>query len=318
MDGDPGHDDAFAMMLGVQHLDVLGFTAVAGNCTVDKAAYNALRILDTIGRADIPVFRGQSCPLVVPLVTAPNFHGESGLDGPILPPPRAELQKERAADFIIDTAMSVDGLSIIATGPLTNIATALNQEPRIARRIREISLMGGSVTYGNWTPSAEFNIFVDPEAAYRVFNSGIHIKMSGLNITQQACITPREFDRISAVTTKAGRFAKDLLTFFMASSMRIAGIPGADLHDAVAAAWFIKPELITSAAMHITVELRGQYTRGMTVCDYRHLRSDRPDVDLARDSRYKPHGETPNAEAGLELDFEGFIQLIVDTLKAYN
>ncbi len=318
MDGDPGHDDAFAMMLGVQHLNVLGFTAVAGNCTVDKAAFNALRILDTIGRSDIPVFRGQSCPLVVPLVTAPNFHGESGLDGPILPPPRAKLQKERAADFIIDTAMSTDDLSIIATGPLTNIATALDQEPRIASRIREISIMGGSVTYGNWTPAAEFNIFVDPEAAYKVFNSGVHIKMSGLNITQQACITPREFDRIAAVKTKAGKFAADLLTFFMTTSMSVAGIPGADLHDAVAAAWLIKPELIKSASMHITVELRGQYTRGMTVCDYRHLRSDRPDMDLARCTRYTARGEPPNAEAGLELNFEGFIQLILDTLKAYN
>ena len=318
MDCDPGHDDAFAIMLAAQHLDLIGVTTVAGNSSLEKTTVNALKILEAIGRSDVPVYAGHSVPLVAPLITAPMFHGESGLDGPVLPPPSAKAMDRHAVDFIVDSAMSIDGLTLIATGPLTNVAAALNREPRIAARIREIAIMGGSVTYGNWTPAAEFNIYVDPEAAYRVFNSGVHVKMAGLNITQQACITPKEFKRIAAVPTKAGKFAAELLTFFMGSSMKIAGIHGADLHDAVTAAWLIKPELVKAAPMHITVELRGQYTRGMTVCDYRHLRSDRPDVDLARNSEYEPRGEAPNAEAGLELDFEGFVRLIVDTLAAYK
>lgn len=316
MDCDPGHDDAFAMMLAAKHLDLVGVTTVGGNSPLEKTTVNALKILEAIDRTDIPVFAGHSCPMVVPLVTAPMFHGESGLDGPVLPPPSVPARKEHAVDFIVDTVMSNDDITLIATGPLTNIAAAINREPRIAERVAEISLMGGSATYGNWTPAAEFNIFVDPEAAYRVFNSGAHIKMCGLNLTQQACITPREFERIAAVPTKAGRFAADLLTFFMASSIRVQGNKGADVHDACASAWLIRPALIRGADMHVTVELRGEFTRGMTVCDYRHLRSDDPKVDLARDPIYKPRGQKPNAEVGLELDFDGFVDLIVETLES--
>lgn len=318
MDCDPGHDDAFAIMLAAKHLDLLGVTSVAGNSSLEYTTVNALKILEAIGRSEVPVFAGLSRPLVAAPITAPMFHGPSGLDGPALPPPSAKVQGKHAVDFIVDSAMSTDDLTLIATGPLTNVAAALDREPRIASRLREICIMGGSVTYGNWTPSAEFNIYVDPEAAYRVFDSGVHVKMAGLNITQQACITKREYARIAAVGTKAGKFATELLDFFMASSMRMAGIHGADLHDAVAAAWIIEPGLVKAAPMHIAVELRGQYTRGMTVCDYRHLRSDRPDMDLARESEYAPRGEEPNAEAGLELDFEGFMRLLLDTLAAYD
>lgn len=315
LDCDPGHDDAFAIMLAARHLDLVGVTTVAGNSPLEKTTVNALKILEAIDRTSIPVFAGHSCPLVAPLVTAPMFHGESGLDGPVLPPPSVAPRSEHAVDFIVDTVMSNDDITLVATGPLTNVAAAINREPRIVGRLAEISLMGGSATYGNWTPAAEFNIFVDAEAAYRVFNSGIHIKMCGLNLTQQACITAREFARIAAIPTKAGRFAADLLTFFMASSIKVQGNKGADIHDACAAAWLIKPELVKSAPMHVTVELKGEFTRGMTVCDYRHLRSDSPQVDLSRSPIYEPRGMQPNAEVGLELDFDGFIDLLVETLE---
>lgn len=316
IDCDPGHDDAFAIMLAAKHLDLIGVTTVAGNSSLEKTTVNALKILEAIGRTDVPVYAGCSRPLVVPLVTAPMFHGESGLDGPVLPEPSMSARPEHAVDFIVDSVMSTDGITIAATGPLTNIATALNREPRIADRIKEISIMGGSATYGNWTPTAEFNIFVDPEAARRVFASGVPIKMCGLNLTQQACITPAEFERIAALSTKSGRFAADLLRFFMASSIKIAGIRGADIHDALAVAWLIEPSLIKAAPMHVDVELSGELTRGMTVCDYRHLRSEDPKVDLARVPLYAPRGKAPNAEVGLELDFEGFMELLLSTLAS--
>jgi pyrimidine-specific ribonucleoside hydrolase len=316
LDCDPGHDDAFAIMLAVSHLEVLGITTVGGNSPLEKTTINALKILEVLGRRDIPVHAGHASPLVVPLVTAPMFHGESGLDGPVLPFPATPAAPGHAVDFIIDTAMATEGVTIVATGPLTNVAAALGREPRIAGRIRELSIMGGSATYGNWTPTAEFNIFVDPEAAWKVFESGLHIKMCGLNLTQQACITPREFERIAAVPTRAASFAADLLRFFMASSIKVAGIKGADIHDALAVAWLIDPSLIKAAPMHVTVELKGEYTRGMTVCDYRHLRSDDPRVDLARSVHYAPRGRKPNAEVGLELDFEGFMTLLLETLAS--
>lgn len=314
LDCDPGHDDAFAIILAAKHLDLLGITTIGGNSHLEKVTTNALKTLEVIGRPDIPVYPGHSGPMVAPLVTAPQFHGESGMDGPVLPDPVAKAQTKHAVDFIVDTVMSTDDVTLIATGPLTNIAAAINREPRIVGRVRELSIMGGSVTFGNWTPAAEFNIFVDPEAAYRVFNSGIHVKMSGLNLTRQCYITQKELEEIRQIKTRTARFAVDLLEFFMNSSAKSASLNGATLHDACAVAWLIDPSLIKSAAMHITVELKGEFTRGMTVCDYRHLRGSEPEIDLHRSPTMNYRGEQPNAEAGLELDFPRFMKLLYHTL----
>lgn len=150
-------------MLAVQHLDVLGITTIGGNCTLENVTKNALKVLEVLGRTDIPVYPGNSGPMVVPLVTAPQFHGESGLDGPVLPEPVAKPQNKHAVDFIIDTVMNTDDVTLIATGPLTNIACAIHREPRIVERVKELSIMGGSVTFGNWTPTAEFNILWIPK-----------------------------------------------------------------------------------------------------------------------------------------------------------
>ena len=255
LDCDPGHDDAFAMMLAVQHLDVLGITTIGGNCTLENVTKNALKVLEVLGRTDIPVFSGHSCPTTVPLVTAPQFHGETGLDGPVLPEPVAKPQNKHAVDFIVETVMNTDDVTLIATGPLTNIAAAINREPRIVERVKELSIMGGSVTFGNWTPAAEFNIYVDPEAAYRVFNSGMHVKMSGINLTRQCCLTAEHVARFREIGTKAANFAADLTEFFIDTTIKSASLSGANMHDACAVAWLIDPSLIKSAEMHIDVEL---------------------------------------------------------------
>lgn len=319
LDCDPGHDDAFAIMLAVQHLDVLGITTIGGNCTLENVTRNAIKVLEVLGAADrIGVYPGHSRPLVAPLVTAPQFHGETGLDGPILPEPTHAPQKRHAVDFIVDTIMGTDDVTLIATGPLTNIASALNREPRIAERVKEICIMGGSITFGNWTPAAEFNIYVDPEAAYRVFHSGIHVKMAGINLTRQCCLRAEQVAEFRKIGTKAANLAADLTEFFIGTSANAAALTGANMHDACAAAWIVDPSLITAAPMHIDVELHGTLTRGMTVCDYRHLRGSNPAVDLERTPTMSVRGERPNSEGALELDFPGFMDLLYQTLRDYR
>ncbi len=318
LDCDPGHDDAFAIMLAVQNLDVLGITTIGGNNTLDKVTTNALKTLEVLGRSDIPVHPGHSVPMVAPLVTAPQFHGESGMDGPDLPEPTARPANQHAVDFIVETVMNNDDVTLIATGPLTNIAAAINREPRIVERVKELSIMGGSVTFGNWTPAAEFNIFVDPEAASRVFNSGMHVKMSGINLTRQCCLTPEHVAKFREIGTNAALFAADLTDFFIDATVASAELTGANMHDACAVAWIIDPSLVTAAPMHIDVELNGHLTRGMTVCDYRHLRGVEPSIDLHREAQMGLRGEPANAEGGLELDFSGFIDLLNTTLANYK
>lgn len=318
LDCDPGHDDAFAMMLAVQNLDVLGITTIGGNCSLENVTRNAIKVLEVIGQADeIGVYPGHSRPLAMPLVTAPQFHGATGMDGPDLPEPTHAPRNSHAVDFIVDTVMNTDDVTLIATGPLTNIASALNREPCIVERVQEICIMGGSVTFGNWTPAAEFNIYVDPEAAYRVFNSGIHVKMTGINLTRQCCLTEKHIADFRSIDTRAADFAADLTDYFLKTCEDETQLTGATIHDACAAAWIINPDLIKSAPMHIDVELKGELTRGMTVCDYRHLRGVNPTVDIERTRQMDYRGKEPNAEAALELDFPGFMDLLYTTLRQY-
>ena len=319
LDCDPGHDDAFAIMLAVQHLDVLGITTIGGNCTLDNVTRNAIKTLEVLGKAgEIGVYRGHDRPLAVPLITAPQFHGETGLDGPVLPEPTHQARNQHAVDFIVDTVMANDDVTIIATGPLTNVAAALNREPRIAERVSEICIMGGSVTFGNWTPAAEFNIYVDPEAAYRVFNCGAHVKMTGINLTRQCCIGIEHMEKFRKIGTKASAFAADLTDFFIQQDIKCGEPPIACTHDACAAAWIIDPTLIVAAPMHIDVELNGSLTRGMTVCYYRHLRGVESNVDIERTAQMSYRGKCPNAEGALELDFGRFMDLLYKTLADYD
>lgn len=315
LDCDPGIDDAFGIMLAVQHLDVLGITTIGGNSPLGNVTRNALKVLEVIGHADeIGVYPGHSRPMVAPLVTAPAVHGKDGLGGACVPVPTHESQHTHGVDFIVDTVMSTDDVTLIATGPLTNIAAALNREPRIVERVREVCIMGGSVTCGNWTPTAEFNIFVDPEAAARVFRSGMHVKMCGLNLTRQCGFTAETVERFRGIGTQTADFAARILDFAVNASVARGLPPRAYMHDACAVAWEIDPTLITAAPMHIDVELNGTYTRGMTVCDYRHLCGVQPGIDIERTPQTEPQGADVNAEAALDLDYDRFLGLVCDTL----
>ncbi|MEA5050772.1 MAG: nucleoside hydrolase [Oscillospiraceae bacterium] len=318
IDCDPGHDDAFAIILAAKNLELLGVTTVGGNGYLEDVTRNALQVLDVIGRPDVKVYPGCAGPSTVSLVTAPNCHGKSAMDGPKLAPPSKEPETTHGVDYIIDTVMSTDDVTIIATAPLTNIAAAINKEPRIVGRVRELSIMGGGAYCGNWTPAAEFNIWVDAEASYRVFHSGIPIKMSGVNLTRQCLVTPKDREALRAVGNKTGVFAAELLDYF--------GNGGsARLHDACAVAWLIDDSIVTAKKLHVDIELNGTLTRGMTVCDLRPLQTEIPDADLDLNS---PHrwdeepvgspfrGQKPNAEVGLRFDMDKFRTLLMKTVKS--
>ena len=308
LDVDPGHDDAMAILLAAKHLDVLGVTTVAGNQTIEKTTINALKVVELGGLTHIPVARGSARPLVSEPLHAPIIHGETGLDGAELPEPTTSLEPRHAVEFIVETVRGRNGVSLVPTGPLTNVGTALRRAPDIAERIPEISLMGGSVGGGNTTAAAEFNIYCDPEAAHIVFSSGIPIKMSGLNITRQAAATVGRRDRIRSLGNRTGRVVAGWLDFFSARVKEVFNIDGGSLHDAVAVAWLIDPTLIKSETMHVAVELKGELTRGMTVCDQRY-----PSQVTGGIRRRLPS----NVEVGMELDVERFFALLYDSLAAY-
>src|SRR5215218_4191761 len=296
LDVDPGHDDAVALMLACGHpdLDLLAVTTVAGNVTIEKTTRNALRVLSLVGREDVPVGRGASEPLKRPLHTAEDIHGRSGLDGPEeIPEPDFEVDERGAVALISDTLeYSSEPVTLVPVGPLTNIALFLREHPDLKDRIARISLMGGSMVLGNTTPAAEFNIYVDPEAAHEVFESGLPIMMSGLDVTHQAGAGPEERERLRA-TGNVGSVAAGFLDFFAATYERIFGFDSPPLHDPVAVAAVLEPGLLKTRPMRVDIECESELTRGETVCDF-----------------YGVTGKPPNAEVGIELDREGFFRLL--------
>jgi pyrimidine-specific ribonucleoside hydrolase len=314
LDCDPGIDDALAILLAVRHLDVMGITTVHGNQTLEKVTANALKVLEFSDMRTIPVRKGCDRPLAQPVRHAPEVHGQSGLDGPTLPDPVTRPHPEHAVEWIIDRVMKTDGITLVATGPLTNIGLALRRETRLAGRLAQICLMGGSLTFGNSTPAAEFNIWCDPEAAHIVFTSGVSIKMVGLNLTHQAEVGPAEFGRIRGLGNRTGHIVVELLEFYTRQLRTLFGREGAALHDPCAVAWLIDPTLIDARPLHVGVELRGEQTRGMTVCDYRHLRASAAGVPRMEGIL---RGQPPNAEVGLRLDVPRFFDLLIGTLAQY-
>ncbi len=217
LDVDPGHDDAVAILMAAASpaIDLLAVTCVAGNASLERTQENARKVLTVGGITGIPVAAGLDGPLTRPLVTAPDVHGASGLDGPGLPEPAMELDPRHAVDLIVESAMTASRpITLVPTGPLSNVAMALRREPRLRERIERIVLMGGSIAEGNITPSAEFNIYVDPEAAHIVFSSGIPLTMVGLDVTHRARLGPQDIARIRALGTPVGRLVADLLQFF--------------------------------------------------------------------------------------------------------
>ena len=296
IDCDPGHDDAIALLLalGSPEVELLGVTTVHGNQTLEKTTKNALRVLELAGRTEIPVAAGADRPLQRDLVVAGHVHGESGLDGPVLPEPTTAPVGQEAADFLAERI--VDGTVLVPTGPLTNVAQLLERHPDAASKLAEIVLMGGAIAEGNMTPAAEFNIWADPEAAQAVFQSGIDVAMVGLDVTHQALLTSDDAERLRS-TGRIGAFVADLVEFFKVYHRETYGWDGAPIHDAVAVAEVIQPGLVTTRLRNVEVETVSELCRGRTVVDL-WRRTDRE----------------PNARVGVEIDAEGFFRLLTERI----
>jgi inosine-uridine nucleoside N-ribohydrolase len=314
LDCDPGHDDMLAIFLAAKHLDVVGVTTVSGNQSLEKVTRNAQKVLELGNLVHLPLAAGMARPLVNRPVYAPEIHGETGLDGLALPEPAIQVSEQHAVDFIIDQSHAHSGLRIVATGPLTNVAAAFVKDITLAQRLGCISLMGGSLTYGNSTPAAEFNIWVDPEAADVVFRSGVPLKMFGLNVTRQAAATKTELARIHDIGTQFAQTVASLVEFYRASLESVFGLPGASLHDPLAVATFIQPELFELRPMHVDIELNGTHTRGMTVCDYR--RTPGTGERLQGKDAIEAN-RSPNCEVAVGMDVGGFFDLLTSTLAMY-
>ena len=292
IDCDPGHDDAIALLLALASPEValVGVTTVHGNQTLDKTTDNALRVLALAGREDVPVAMGADRPLVRDLHVAAHVHGESGLDGPDLPERASEPVDQSAVDFLVEHVTPETVL--VPVGPLTNIALALEQGIRPAR----IVLMGGAIAEGNMTPAAEFNIWADPEAAARVFASGLDVTMIGLEVTHGALLTPDWAERFRAAG-RVGTFVAELVEFFKQYHLLTYGWDGAPIHDAVALAHAFRPGLVTTERFNVEIETGSELTRGRTVVD-----------------RWRRTEREPNAAVGLEIDRDAFLGLLLERI----
>jgi len=288
IDCDPGHDDAIAILLALAspEVELRGVVTVAGNQTVDKTTRNALKVLELAGRADIPVARGAAAPLRRPLRTAAHVHGESGLDGPDLPEPSAAPSDVDPADWL------EPGVVLVATGPLTNVARLVERGVRIDR----IVWMGGAIAEGNITPAAEFNAFVDPEAAAAVFGSGIDLTMVGLDVTHKALFTRAHADRLRR-TGRAGRVVAELSDFFQRFHEERYGFDGSPIHDAMAVAHVVDPSLLETVHCNVEIETASRFCDGRTVVDRWHATSG-----------------TRNAHVGVDVDAARFLDLLHDRI----
>jgi inosine-uridine nucleoside N-ribohydrolase len=301
IDCDPGHDDAIALLLAVAspEVELVGVTTVAGNQTLEKTTTNALRVLELAGRGDVPVAAGAPEPLVRVRDVAAHVHGESGLDGPDLPVPTGSVVDEHAVAFLARKIREREGrITLVPTGPLTNVALLLAIAPDA--RPDRIVLMGGSVGEGNRTPAAEFNIWADPEAARRVFSSGLDVTMIGLDVTHKALFTDGDADALRGVG-RVGKFAAELLDFYgRFHKATYPDLGGSPLHDPVAVAHVIAPHLVETRPAYITVDCGWEQGRGRTNVDWR--------------TRHDSH--TPNATVGLDIDQPAFVRLITERLAS--
>jgi inosine-uridine nucleoside N-ribohydrolase len=302
VDCDPGQDDAIALLLALSgpELELLGVTTVAGNQTLEKVTANALRVLELAGRSDVPVAAGADRPLVRELVVAADAHGETGLDGPDLPPPRAPAVEKHAVDFLAERILASDRpVTLVVLGPLTNVALLLAHHPGAAGRLERIVLMGGAIAEGNMTASAEFNVWVDPEAAARVFESGLDMTMVGLDVTNRAVLTAADADRLRG-TGRIGDAVAAMLDFYGHFYSQAYDLGGTPVHDAVAVAHLIRPGLVTTLDRYIAVELGTGLCRGRTVVDMRR-RTTVPE---------------PNARVAVDIDAGAFRELLLVRLGA--
>lgn len=299
IDTDPGQDDAVAILLALaspEEIDLLGITAVAGNVPLDLTQKNARIICELADRRDIKVFAGCDAPLARPLVTAEHVHGKTGLDGPQLQDPTMPLQDMHAVDFIIDTLRRepIGTVTICPIGPLTNIATAFAKAPDIIERVQEIVLMGGAYfEVGNITPAAEFNIYVDPEAAKQVFDAGVPLVMMPLDVTHKALTTTARIDVFRSMGTKTGEMVAAWTDFFERFDVEKYGSDGAPLHDPCTIAYLIQPDLFAGRHINVEIETSSDLTLGMTVADW-----------------WRVTDRTPNAMFMKDIDADGFFDLL--------
>ena len=303
IDTDPGQDDAVAILLALaspDDLEVLGITAVAGNVPLPLTQKNARIICELAGKSDTLVFAGCDAPMARKLVTAEHVHGKTGLDGPTLPDPTMPLQDEHAVDFIIETLRAQDEgtVTLCPLGPLTNIAVALNRAPDIADRIQEIVLMGGAYfEVGNITPAAEFNIYVDPEAAKVVFACGAPITVMPLDVTHKALVTSERNAAFRDLDTPVGRAVADMTDFCERFDKEKYGSAGAPLHDPCVTAYLIQPDLFSGRRINVEIETGSELTLGMTVADWWGV-TDR----------------APNATFMGDINADGFFTLLTERL----
>jgi inosine-uridine nucleoside N-ribohydrolase len=301
LDCDPGHDDAIALLLALAspEIQLLGVTTVAGNQTLEKTTANAIRVLDHVGRTEVPVAAGAPRPLVREPRTAGEVHGETGLDGPNLPGPSRLPEPMHAIDWLAQAVgVSPEPVTLVPTGPLTNIALFLARYPGLESQIERIVLMGGAIGEGNVTPSAEFNIWVDPEAAQRVFQSGLDITMVGLDVTHQALMTPAHVKRLAAAG-KAGKLVADLYEFYAQFHQRHYGWDAAPVHDAVAMAHVIDGTLLTTRHCGVQVDTGPELSRGRTHADV-----------------HEAMGWKPNCQVAVGIDAERFLEFLIARISS--
>lgn len=312
IDCDPGIDDAVALIMSFKRLKVVGVTTVGGNVGLKNTLNNALFITELTGNSDIPVFAGCDMPLFSKPERAEDVHGASGLGNLDNIKPAKKAEDKHSVDYIIDTFMKEDDISLITLGPLTNIAMALLKEPELKKKIPEILCMGGSVTAGNHSAVSEFNIYVDPEAAKVVFESGIPIKMVGLNLCRQNNMTEDDVAEIKKIGNKVSDLVANILDF------STTALEKTELCDALAVSWYINEDIMKyTLPMSVKIETKGEYTRGMTVCDYRNYIGDLPPVDIERWKTLNYKTDKENCEVAMEIDIPLFKKILIEILKEY-
>ena len=304
LDCDPGHDDAIAIMLAAKSplIDLLGITVVAGNQTLEKTLTNALNVCQYLN-IDVPVYKGCGQPMIRDKqVIAPDIHGESGLDGPIFAPLTKRAESKHAVLYLVDTLLNSDGdITVVTTGPMTNLAMAMRLYPEILPKIKEIVLMGGSYQLGNMTPAAEFNVLADGDAAHVVFTSGRKITMVGLDVTRKVLCLPSVMERMGQIHTSAGKLFIDLMTYFNKTQKHVFGWDGGPLHDPVTIAFLIDPTVLTTKAMFTQIDIRSEQSYGRTNCDF-----------------FNYSKREPNSFVSIDIDVPKFWDIIEAGIRAYN
>ena len=304
LDCDPGHDDAIAIMLAAKNpaIDLLGITVVAGNQTLEKTLVNALNVCQLLG-IDVPVYKGCGMPMIRDKqVIAPDIHGESGLEGPVFGQRTKQAEKQHAVLYLVDTLLNSEGdITVVTTGPMTNLAMAIRLYPKILPKIKEIVFMGGTYQLGNMTPAAEFNILADADAAHVVFTCGRTLTMVGLDVTRKVLCLPTVMERMSKIQNKAGKLFIDLMTFFNQSQKQVFGWEGGPLHDPVTIAFLIDPTVLTNKEMFTQVDIRSEQSYGRTNCDFFHY-----------------SGRQPNSHVAIDIDVQKFWDIIETGIKAYD